>query len=87
MRTIRFILLTLLLLTGVACKKIGIGGHEKDYAKAVSIPKITVPPGANPPKQKPFYALPNRPIPTKIQNLSLVPPGSKVYEYRSKGDV
>ena len=81
MRFLKFFSIIMLAFVLCACSRMGAQSDEYIKQSKAAHP-IVVPTGAIPPMQKPYYRVP--PVPVQASNIpmSLVPPGSKVLQYR-----
>jgi len=84
MRFLKFVPLLLLAVLVSACSTTGSGVHSDDYIKqSQSVHPMLIPAGVAMPKQKPYYRVPAVAVRSGNASPSLLPPGSKVLQYRA----
>jgi len=83
MRFIKFFPIIILAFLFSACSGKGPGMHSDDYIKqSQSVRPIVVPAGVTRPMQKAYYRVPALSRQTENAPMSLIPPGSRVSQYR-----
>ncbi|MCH9769579.1 MAG: outer membrane protein assembly factor BamC [Gammaproteobacteria bacterium] len=82
----KFIKVSLLLFVAfllAACAEFGLGHKDRRYAKhATVIPKMKIPPATGVPKIESYYPIPKIALNSQEKKPSILPPGSKILQYR-----